>query len=96
LDLAAAVDDHPVGIAANAGVAFVGNVGSGTVMDFTALGDAVNIGARMQGHARPGQVVLAAALYDLVADRYPDAHAERVTVRGREEPIEVHVLGRGA
>jgi adenylate cyclase len=93
LDLAAAVDDLPVGIAANAGVAFVGNVGSGTVMDFTALGDAVNTGARMQGHARPGQVVLAAALYDLVADRYPDAHAEQVTVRGREEPIEVHVLG---
>ncbi len=48
LDLAAAVDDVPVGVAANAGIAFVGNVGSGTVMDFTALGDAVNVGARMQ------------------------------------------------
>src|SRR5581483_9270534 len=38
--LAEAIDDLPVGIGANAGTAFVGNVGSGSVTDFTALGDA--------------------------------------------------------
>ena len=46
LDLAEAIKDMPIGVAANAGIAFVGNVGSGTVVDFTALGDAVNLGAR--------------------------------------------------
>lgn len=94
IDLARAVDDLPVGIAANAGIAFVGNVGSGTVMDFTALGDAVNTAARLQSHAQPGQVVLVTALYDLVATDHPDALAERITVRGREEPIDVHVITR--
>src|SRR5436309_587644 len=68
LDLASAVGDLPVGVAANAGIAFVGNVGSGTVMDFTALGDAINVGARLQSHASPGEVVLAADLYALVSD----------------------------
>jgi adenylate cyclase len=92
LDLAAAVDDLPVGVAANAGVAYVGNVGSGTVMDFTALGDAVNIGARLQSHASPGEVVLAADLYSLVAADYPDARSECVEVRGREAPVDVNVL----
>jgi adenylate cyclase len=58
VDLAGAVGDLPVGVAANAGIAFVGNVGSGTVMDFTALGDAVNVGVRLQAHAAPGEVVL--------------------------------------
>ena len=93
LDLAAAVDDLPVGIAAHAGVAFVGNVGSGSITDFTALGDAVNTGARLQSHAQPGQVVLSDDLYALVADRHPAAAAERITVRGRDEPVDVHVLG---
>src|SRR4051794_8538243 len=94
IELASAVDDLPVGVAANAGIAFVGNVGSGTVMDFTALGDAVNTGARLQSHAQPGQVVLAADLYDLVAADHPGAAADRITVRGREEPVDVRVVSR--
>ena len=70
----------------------MGNVGSGTVMDFTALGDAVNVGARLQAHASPGQVVLASELYDLVAADHPGARSELVEVRGRDEPIHVAVL----
>jgi adenylate cyclase len=96
LALAAAVGDLPVGVAANAGTAFVGNVGSGTVLDFTALGDAVNVGARLQSHAAPGEVVLASDLYDLVAADHPGARIERIEVRGREEAVDVAVLGRPA
>ena len=92
LDLATAVGDLPVGVAANAGIAFVGNVGSGTVMDFTALGDAVNVGSRLQSHAAPGEVVLASDLYALVADDHPDARSERIEVRGRDEFVDVDVL----
>ena len=90
--LAGAVDDVPVGVAANSGVAFVGNVGAGTVVDFTALGDAVNVGARLQSHASPGEVVLSADLYRLVEAEHPGARRERVTVRGRDEPVDVNVL----
>lgn len=92
LDLAAAFDDMPVGVAANAGIAFVGNVGSGTVLDFTALGDAVNIGARLQSHASSGEVVLASDLYALVAADHPGARSELVEVRGRDEPVNVDVV----
>jgi len=92
LELAAAVGDLPVGVAANAGIAFVGNVGSGTVMDFTALGDAVNIGARLQSYASPGEVVLASDLYGLVAVDHPGVRSELIEVRGRDEPVEVNVV----
>ena len=61
-------------------------------MDFTALGDAVNIGARLQSHASPGEVVLASDLYALVAADYPGARSERVEVRGRDEIVYVDVL----
>jgi adenylate cyclase len=92
IDLAAAVDELPIGVAANAGIAFVGNVGSGTVIDFTALGDAVNVGSRMQTHAAAGDVVLSSELYALVADDHPGARTERIDVRGRDQGVEVAVL----
>src|SRR5437764_209653 len=81
-----------VGVAANAGIAFVGNVGSGTVMDFTALGDAVNVGARLQSYASAGEVVLASDLYTLVAADHPTARPERVAVRGRDKPVDAMIL----
>jgi adenylate cyclase len=95
IELAGEVVDPPIGIAAHAGIAFVGNVGSGTVLDFTALGDAVNTAARLQSEAAPGEVVLLSDLYDLVADSHPGAIRKRVDVRGREEPVDIAVLACG-
>jgi adenylate cyclase len=92
LDVATAVGELPVGVAANAGIAFVGNVGSGAVTDFTALGDAVNVGARLQSHASPGEVVLASDLYALIAADHPGGRAEHIEVRGRDAPVHVQIL----
>ncbi len=96
LELASEVAELPLGVAANAGVAFVGNVGSGTVLDFTALGDAVNVGARLQAHASPGEVVLAAPLYPLIETEHPGGRRDQVAIRGREQPVDVVVLTSGA
>lgn len=96
VQLATEITELPLGVAANAGVAFVGNVGSGTVLDFTALGDAVNVGARLQAHASPGEVVLAAPLYPLVEEQHPGGRSDRVAVRGREQPVDVVVLPTAA
>jgi class 3 adenylate cyclase len=82
LELASKVAELPLGVAANAGVAFVGNVGSGSILDFTALGDAVNVGARLQAHASTGEVVLAASLYPLIEAEYPGGRPDRVAIRG--------------
>ncbi|MEA3055817.1 MAG: hypothetical protein QOD30_1249, partial [Actinomycetota bacterium] len=95
IELAATVEDVPIGIAASAGIAFVGNVGSGTVLDFTALGDAVNTAARLQSEAAPGEVVLLAEVYDLVAAEHPGASRKRVEVRGRDAPVDIAVLACG-
>ena len=92
IELARALDDVPVGVAVNAGTAFVGKVGTGPVVDFTALGDAVNVAARLQSHAADGQVVLSAELYDLVAQEHPGAVRSRIEVRGREAPVDIAVL----
>ena len=92
IDLARAVTDVPIGVAVNAGQAFVGNVGSGFVVDFTALGDAVNVAARMQSFAAVGEVVLSEELYVLIEQEHPGARRQQVEVRGREEPMDIAVL----
>jgi len=84
-----------VGAAVNAGTAFVGNVGSG-VIDMTALGDPVNVAARLQEHARSGEVVVAADLAPGLAERFPDATARSVEVRGRAAPLDALVVATTA
>ena len=82
----------PLGIGVHAGLAYMGKVGASGVNDFTALGDTVNIGARLQGEAVAGEVVLSETVYESVADAYPDLESRTITLRGREEPITVRVL----
>jgi adenylate cyclase len=84
----------PVGIGVHAGEAFVGNMGVGAVVDFTALGDTVNTAARLQGLASAGEVVFSAAAFEPIAADHPGAEAREVSLRGRQEEIAIRVLGR--
>jgi adenylate cyclase len=97
IDLLAAVgygnNDTPwleLGVAVNAGVAYVGNVG-GSVVDFTALGDPVNVSARMQQHAAAGELLVAAGVADeLMIDR----PRRTLELRGHERPMDAFVVRR--
>ena len=82
----------PVGIGINFGEAYVGKVGTGDVSDFTVLGDTVNTAARLQGHAKAGEVVVSESVYSHIASKYPDAPQEKIDVRGRVESFGVHVI----
>ena len=79
-----------LGVAVNAGVAYVGN-GGGAVVDFTALGDAVNVSARMQQHAAGGELLVASGVAD---DLMETTQRRRLNLRGRDLPIDAFVLGR--
>jgi adenylate cyclase len=77
-----------VGVGVNAGRAYVGNVGS-AVVDFTALGDPINVAARLQAAASGGQLVVAEGLDEQLTALLPHARHEVVTVRGRQEAVPV-------
>jgi adenylate cyclase len=78
-----------LGIAVNAGVAYVGNVG-GSVVDFTALGDPVNVAARMQHHAAGGELLVASGVADEIVATAP---RRALTLRGHPQPVDAFVLG---
>lgn len=64
------------------GYARVGRLGSDDVKDYTAIGEAVNQAARLQAQARAGEIILAANVYDSVAQSYPAASSEALTLKG--------------
>jgi adenylate cyclase len=84
----------PVGVGLNAGNAYVGNVGS-AVIDFTALGDAVNVAARLQSHAQAGQAVVAGDLLEDLDERLPHARRLEVEARGREQAVPALIADLG-
>lgn len=81
----------PLGIGLHCGTAWVGNVGSGDIRDFTALGDVVNLAARLQTSAGPGEVVLSDAVYARLSSP-PDLALTQLDVKGSEAPVAARVV----
>jgi adenylate cyclase len=81
-----------LGVGLDQGNAFVGNVGAGDVKDFTAIGDVVNTASRLQAEAQPGQIVMSEHVYEQAAERYPNARAVELQLKGRNEPVRARVI----
>jgi adenylate cyclase len=82
----------PVGVGVNAGLAFVGKVGTSGTSQVTALGDTVNTAARIQAAAAPGELLISDDLYRSVANEYPNAEQRLLELRGKEETFATRVL----
>jgi class 3 adenylate cyclase len=80
-----------LGIGLHTGEAIVGNIGSETVMDYTAVGDTVNIAKRLQEEAWPGQVLLSQATY-AEAGEPPARRLGDRRLSGRSGPVTVFSL----
>ncbi|MBI2780964.1 MAG: AAA family ATPase [Chloroflexi bacterium] len=81
----------------NSGPVMVGNVGSDLRYEYTALGDAVNVAARMQTAAEPSTIVVTEMTRRLTGDTFDLADLGEIQVKGKAEPIHAYrVLGRKA
>jgi adenylate cyclase len=81
-----------LGVGLDVGQAYVGNVGSGDVKDFTALGDVVNTASRLQSAAEAGQIVLSERLFSRLRRGRPDAAATTLTLKGKSDPEPARVI----
>lgn len=80
------------GIGINTGYAVVGNIGAKFRMDYTAIGDTVNTAARLESTAKPGQILMSQATYELVKGRVEAAYLGEIKVKGKEQGVPVYQL----
>ena len=74
------------------GWARVGRLGSEDNKDYTAIGDVVNLAARLQGKASAGEIVISHDSYEKVSQDFPNLPAELLTLKGFREPVTAHRL----
>ena len=86
----------PVGIGVNSGTCYFGTVKghAGTLEDFTALGDPVNVAARLASAAAAGEALISEATQVSSGVELGDCERRTLTLKGKSEATAVHCLCR--
>jgi class 3 adenylate cyclase len=79
-----------IGIGVSTGDVVAGTVGAEERMEYTAIGDSVNLAARLQSAAKPGQILISQATYGEVAEHVYVQSLGMLRVKGRKELVEVY------
>ncbi len=82
----------PMGIGLDSGLVILGNMGSKVRMEYTAIGDTVNIASRLAGLAKGGEILISEAIYETVKPNIVTEQIPLVEVKGVEEPLVIYRL----
>ena len=80
------------GIGVNTGEALAGNVGASTRMEYTLIGDAVNVAKRLQEIARPGQILIGETTYQQVRTRVEVNRMDAAQLKGRDAAENIYQI----
>tara|TARA_B100000029_G_C17593714_1_gene963354 strand:+ start:437 stop:1999 length:1563 start_codon:yes stop_codon:yes gene_type:complete len=78
-----------IGIGINKGKAVSGNIGSEQQMNYTVIGDTINLGARLCSHANSGEILISSSVKDVIGDNYNFKKIPAIEVKGKTNPIDV-------
>ena len=83
-------DYHPaVSIGINTGEMVSGNIGSATLkrLDYTVIGDTVNVSQRLQSAGQPNQIVITEAIYERVKESFECQPIGELRLKNKELPV---------
>jgi adenylate cyclase len=79
-----------IGIGINTGPAVAGYIGAARRLDYTAIGDTVNVAARLTEQAEPDQILISSSTCNELAGQLPVRRLEPRKLKGKLDPVEVH------
>jgi class 3 adenylate cyclase len=82
--------DFAMRVGLNTGLVVVGEVGSDLKFEYTAMGDSVNLAARMQSAAKPMTVLISENTYRFIAQVFECDDLGLIDVKGKAEPVRVY------
>ncbi|MBN1201704.1 MAG: response regulator, partial [Anaerolineae bacterium] len=80
------------GIGVHLGDAVVGNIGTLRAMNYTAIGDTVNVAKRLQERAAPGEVLITAEVAERLGDLVEVEYVGKLEIKGRQRQAQVYRL----
>lgn len=78
------------GVGIHVGEAVVGNIGSESRMDYTAIGDTVNTASRIEGKAERGELLISEDAYQMLEGRIVAAYKDEMQLKGKAKPVKVY------
>ncbi len=88
-ELGSLVDDFQMRIGLNSGMVVIGDIGTDLHVEYLAIGDAVNLAARLQSAAQPGKVLLSEASANLVKSAFDLKDLGEIEVKGKSQALAV-------
>ena len=84
--------DMPIsaGIGINRGIVVSGNIGSRDMMDYTVIGDTVNLGARLCSAAGPGEILVSSTVWKETQKYYSYKKREPIKVKGKKNKVSIY------
>lgn len=81
-----------VSIGINSGEMVSGNIGSAALkrLDYTVIGDVVNVAQRLQATAQPGQVVVSESGYEQIKEAFQCALVSEVKLKNKANPVRIY------